>query len=179
MLGTESGEEQEKIIMKKISSWEDFLNIFIYAKIDVVDLKELSFHDVNLGEFFESFSYLPTEDRLAHKLGTKLFIENSVVEEKIWHFSIVSEVDREELLNIDLNYTDDLDKEVFSKYTLLLRLCLNGNLEDRDFLDNIGIIMKTSVWRCAYCGGIFGYTYQDCLDHEKDCLRNKQNIESV
>jgi hypothetical protein len=172
MHGTENGEGIES----QIGNQDDLETILILG--GDINKNKIIIDNINLNEFLSSFSYLPIEDRLAHKIGSRLSITTNAFqeEEKMWSFYIkIDSVDKA-YTQVDLYYEDNLVFKDIEKYKMIFQLCLNGNLEDREFIDKVGIMTERSAWRCSFCGGIFGLTYQDCLEHEKICSKNPDNI---
>jgi len=183
MLGIESGGQMNIMGMKKmiISNQDDFINLFIFCEFSIPENKEIFFENINLEDFLSSFSYIPTENRLGHMIGSKLYLKtvNLDLEDKVWALEIFKENVLDIFCKLFIEFTDNLIAEDIDKYRMIFQLCLNGDLEDRDTLDKIGKITQTSVWRCSYCGGIFGLTYLDCLEHEGVCPRNPINFKKV
>lgn len=153
-------------------SFEDFL-------VNNYEFKEKYFEfDTDIEKEMSNLIYIPTDNRLAHVLKTYLKVETIDFNENIWNFKIIDEnknLITEILINLE-KPLEDLDVEVFE---LIVQICLNGNKEVRKNLDRLGVVTNSSVWRCEYCGGVFGNTYNDCILHEENCSMNPKNIKNT
>lgn len=156
---------------------DDFIDLIVFANFVPDDGIALYFDDIDLDDIFSDFAFIPAEDRLAHKVGSALIIDNMSFDNdsNTWEFDIVRENTSNPYCNITVKLAKEISEEDLYKYSLIIQLCINGDMSDRAFLDKIGEITGSSVWRCSYCGGIYGHTYNDCLAHEQSCPKNPDN----
>lgn len=152
-------------------------NIADFLLITSIESDHLVFYDVDFDDTLGSFVYIPKEHRMAHSIGCHLTI-NTIelnLDKKTWVFQVVSDVDSKIHVVVEVNYVNDVVEEDIHEYMLLFQMCFNGDMETQDNLDIVGVLTGVSVWRCAYCAGMFGKTFQECLAHENQCGMNPNN----
>jgi hypothetical protein len=121
-----------------------------------------------------SLIYIPADNRLAHDLNSNLKVETFDLTQKQWIFEVFN-YSGDLVVKIILNLEKEIEDSKLEMYELIVQQCLNGDRESKNNLDRLGILSGTSAWRCDYCGGVFGNTYNDCVIHEKECLMNPKN----
>ena len=161
-------------MVDNINNFSDFL-------LDIQNINEdsIEFLNINLSGVLAEFIYIPKENRLAHALSSHVTLQtiDLDLDNKCWFFEIIIDINKEKYIQIKIHYIDDDIKDLndINKYMAIFQMCFNGDMEHKDNIDNIGILTGVSVWRCAYCYGMFGLTYDDCLLHEDACAKNPRN----
>ena len=129
----------------------------------------------NIESDLSNLVYIPTDNRLSHTLKTYLEVKTIDFNQDKWSFKVLDKFGGL-IAEILLNLENPVEKADLEAFELIVQVCLNGDNEKRDNLDRLGIVTNSSVWRCEYCGGVFGHTYNDCIQHEEHCVVNPKNI---